>query len=416
MERSLVSGAGPTERASVGLPPGFAAELSLLRRRLHRLAEVGLHLPQTQAAILTSLQGLGLEISTGTATTSVVAVLRGMASSDRARRAVLLRGDMDALPVVEESGEDFASTTTAMHACGHDLHMAGMVGAARLLSARRADLPGDVVFMFQPGEEGFDGASVMLDEGVLDAAGPRVSAAYGLHVMTGLLPRGTVGSRPGPLMAGSSGLFVTVHGRGGHASRPVDAADPIVVAAELVTALQTMVTRQLDVFDPVVLTVGTFHAGTRRNIIPASATFEATVRTFTAAALETVRGAAVRLCQQLAAAHGLRAEVRFEDEYPVTVNSPDRVALALSAASDLFGADRALTLAQPSMGSEDFSRVLMAVPGAFLFVGACPDDDWQHAPANHSPHARFDDSVLPDTALLLSELALRELDAERHVG
>lgn len=390
-------------------PAGFAAELSLLRRRLHQLPEVGLQLPQTQTVILAFMQGLGLEISTGTATTSVVGVLRGTAGTDQPSRAVLLRGDMDALPVVEESGEEFASTSASMHACGHDLHMAGLVGAARLLSARRAELAGDVVFMFQPGEEGYDGASVMIEEGVLDAAGPRVNAAYGLHVMTGLLPRGTVGSRPGPLMAGSSGLFVTVHGAGGHASRPVDAADPIVVAAEMVTALQTMVTRQLDVFDPVVVTVGTFHAGTRRNIIPASATFEATVRTFTPHALETIRAASVRLCHQLAAAHGLRAEVRFEDEYPVTVNTPDRVTMALGTASDLLGPDRSVTLPNPQMGSEDFSRVLMEVPGAFLFLGACPDDDWQHAPANHSAQARFDDSVLPDAARLLSELAVREL-------
>jgi amidohydrolase len=388
----------------------LADELSHLRRTLHRHAEVGLQLPQTQADVLTALQGLDLEISTGTETTSVVAVLRGQAPSSGARRAVLLRGDMDALPIEEDSGLDFASTSGAMHACGHDLHTAGLVGAARLLRARSEQLSGDVVFMFQPGEEGWDGASVMVAEGVLDAAGPRVSAAYGLHVMTGLVPRGTFATRPGPLMAASSGLFVTVHGRGGHASRPVDAADPIVVAAEMVIALQTMVTRRLDVFDPVVVTVGNFHAGTRRNIIPSSATFEATVRTFTAAALETVRTESVRLCAELAAAHGLTAEVRFEEEYPVTANAPQHADIVLETVRDLFGAERAQTLADPLMGSEDFSRVLNEVPGAFVFLGACPDDDWRNAPANHSAQARFDDSVLPDAALLLSELAVRELN------
>ncbi len=340
----------------------------------------------------------------------MVAVLRGNGARHDQAAAVLLRGDMDALPLTEESGEDFAATSGAMHACGHDLHTAGLVGAARLLSAHRERLAGDVVFMFQPGEEGYDGAAVMIAEGVLDAAGVRVGAAYGIHVMSGLLPRGTFATRPGPLMAASSSLFVTVHGRGGHASRPADAADPIIVAAEMVTALQTMVTRKLDVFDPVVLTVGTFQAGTRRNIIPSTATFEATVRTFSATALQTVRNESVRLCRQVAEAHGMNADVRFEEEYPVTVNSADRVEFALDTVTDLFGADRAHRLANPLMGSEDFSRVLSEVPGAFIFLGACPEDDWQAAPSNHSPLARFDDSVLPDAAHLLSELAVGELD------
>jgi hippurate hydrolase len=210
-------------------------------------------------------------------------------------------------------------------------------------------------------------------------------------------------------MAASSGLFVKVIGRGGHASRPPDAADPLVVAAEMVVALQTMITRKLDVFDPVVLTVGTFHAGTRRNIIPGTATFEGTVRTLTPQALAKVRTESVRLCTQLAAAHDLRAEVTFDEEYPVTVNSAEQAEHALSTISDLFGEDRSLLLANPLMGSEDFSRVLNEAPGAFIFLGACPDDDFTDAPANHSAQARFDDSVLPDAALLLSELAIGEL-------
>lgn len=399
--------------ASAASSADFAADLSRLRRQLHQHAEVGLHLPQTQADVLSALQGLDLEVTTGTDTTSVTALLRGGGAAGGSAPAVLLRGDMDALPLTEDSGEEFAATAGAMHACGHDLHTAGLVGAARLLTAHREQLAGDVVFMFQPGEEGFDGASVMIAEGVLDAAGPRVCAAYGLHVMSGLVPRGMFASRPGPLMAASSGLYVTVHGVGGHASRPFDAADPIVVAAELVTALQTMVTRRFDVFDPVVLTVGTFHAGTRRNIIPSTATFEATVRTFSAAALETIRAESVRLCQQLAAAHGLSADVRFDDEYPVTVNSTEHADFALETIRDLFGPERAMLLANPLAGSEDFSRVLNEVPGAFVFLGACPHEDWQHAPPNHSPQARFDDAVLPEAALLLSELAVRELDRRR---
>jgi amidohydrolase len=265
----------------------FDDELVALRRRLHQVPEIGLDLPRTQAVVLEALTGLDLEISTGDSLSSVVAVLRG-AATDAGDRVVLLRGDMDALPVVETSGESFAATGETMHACGHDLHTAGLIGAARLLSERRSELRGDVVFMFQPGEEGSDGAGVMIAEGVLDAAGRRADAAYGLHVFANMLPLGRVTSRPGPLMAASSGLYVTVRGAGGHGSRPHAAADPIVVAAEMVTALQTMATRQFDVFDPVVVTVGSFHAGTRPNIIPETATFEATVRTLSQAHLAAV--------------------------------------------------------------------------------------------------------------------------------
>jgi amidohydrolase len=385
----------------------FDDDLIALRRRLHQVPEVGLQLPQTQAMVLAELSGLDLEVTTGTSVSSVVAVLRGSAA-DRTDRVVLLRGDMDALPVVETSGEPFAATGDTMHACGHDLHTAGLVGAARLLHERRSDVRGDVVFMFQPGEEGADGAGAMIAEGVLEAAGRRADAAYGLHVFSNMLPRGIVATRPGPLMAASSGLNVTVRGAGGHGSRPHAAADPIVVAAEMVTALQTLVTRQFDLFDPVVITVGSFHAGTLPNIIPETARFEATVRTLSEAHLATMEKASVRLCEQIAAAHGCRAEVEFVPGYPLTVNDADKAAWAISVAADLVGADRVRPLKNPLMGSEDFSRVLAEVPGCYLFVGACPGDP-DTSPGNHAPGARFDDGVLGDCARLLAELAVREL-------
>ena len=367
-----------------------------------------MQLPRTQALVTEALADTGLEITLGRELTSVVGVLRGVRRAPAP--AVLLRADMDALPVTEETGEPFAAPSGVMHACGHDLHTAALVGAATLLSRHRAELAGDVVFMFQPGEEGHDGAAAMIAEGVLDAAGPRVSAAYGLHVFSSPLPRGVFATRPGPLMAASSGLFVTVRGVGGHAARPHLAADPIVVAAEMVSALQTMVTRQFDLFDPVLITVGVFRAGTRRNVIPGSATFEGTVRTFSAQGLARVQDRSVRLCTQIAAAHGLEAEVSFTGEYPVTVNDPDHAEFALAVAADLFGPDRGVPLPDPVMGSEDFSRVLAEVPGAFVFLGACAGDDPETAPTNHSPLARFDESVLPDASLLLAELAKRRLE------
>lgn len=345
-------------------------------------------------------------MTTGRQLSSITAVLRGAKPGP----VVLLRGDMDALPVTEISDEAFVSGTDgAMHACGHDLHTAGLVGAARLLSARRDELAGDVVFMFQPGEEGFDGARYMIEEGVLDAAGRPVDYAYGLHVLSSVLPRSVFASRRGPLMAAADGLFVRVMGAGGHGSRPHAALDPIQVAAEMVTALQTMVTRRFDVFDPVVITIGSFHGGTLRNIIPDEATFEATIRTFNPAIREQVGLYAIQLCEGIAVAHGLRVEARYEQEYPVTVNNAAEHDFVAASIADAFGPERYIELPTPVTGSEDFSRVLAEVPGCYVFLGACPTDDLVHAPSNHSPRAAFDDRVLGDGAAMLAELAVRRL-------
>ncbi len=390
----------------------LSADLIALRRKLHAIPEVGLELPVTQQTLLAELHGLGLEISTGTQVSSITGVLRGGKRSEDSP-VVLLRADMDGLPVVELTGEPFAPAadsahSAAMHACGHDLHMAGLVGAARLLAAHREEMPGDVVFMLQPGEEGFDGARYMVDEGVLDAAGKRADSAYGLHVFSGYFPKGTVAARSGPLMAASAGLHVRVVGAGGHGSSPHMSKDPIPAAAEMVTALQIMVTRRFNVFDPVVITVGSFHAGTKRNIIPDEAVFEATVRTFSPEASQKAAELTVQLCEQIAAAHGLTVEASFISEYPVTVNDESEFAFAAGVARELFGADRFIELADPLTGSEDFSRVLNEVPGAYLFVGASKGDPANSA-TNHSPLAAFDDSILPETATLLAELAVRRL-------
>jgi hippurate hydrolase len=298
-----------------------------------------------------------------------------------------------------------------MHACGHDLHTAMLVGAAELLCAHRDELQGDVVFMFQPGEEGWDGAGRMLDEGVLDASGQRVASAYGMHVMSSQIPRGTFTTRPGTLMAASDALHVTVHGRGGHGSMPHLARDPIMVAAEMLTSLQTMVTRRFDVFDPVVVTVGAFHAGTRRNIIPDDAHFEATVRSFSPAARDRVRAEAPALCRELAAAHGVEADVEYLDEYPLTVNDAAHAAFASEVVEEVFGDDRYSPMRDPQAGAEDFSRVLAAVPGCYLMLGAHPADD-VGGPYNHSPRAVFVDDVMPDGVRLHAELAIRALNRD----
>jgi len=392
----------------------LAEDLVRLRHRLHRHPEIGLHLPRTQEAVLQALDGLPLELRTGTACTSVTAVLRGTAdpggAAGAARPVVLLRADMDALPVSEEVDVAYRSQVDgAMHACGHDLHTAMLVGAARLLAARADRLPGDVVFMFQPGEEGFDGAGLMVAEGVLDAAGRRADAAFALHVMSNLTTRGTVATRPGPLMAASDGLHVVVRGRGGHGSSPHLSRDPIPPACEMVLALHSALSRSVDAFAPTVLTVGMIRGGTKRNIIPDTAEFEATVRTFDPAVRAVVAETAERVCRGVAAAHGVEVEVRYLAEYPVTVNDPGETRFALGVAAELFGASSTVTLPNPITGSEDFSRVVAQVPGAMLFVGAGIGQDPAGAPSNHSPRAVFDDAVLPDGAALYATLAARRL-------
>jgi amidohydrolase len=387
----------------------IAADLIELRRAIHADPEIGLHLPRTQRRVLDALVGLPLEISTGQRLSSVTAVLRGA----RPGKTVLLRADMDALPVTERSGVPYASTVDgAMHACGHDLHTAMLAGAAAILSARQQDLAGNVIFMFQPGEEGPGGAPIMISEGVLEAAGERPAAAYGLHVTAGLLPAGLLAGRPGSLMAAADTLRVRVHGRGGHGSQPHAAADPIPAACEIVLALQSMVTRRFDVFDPVVVTVGTFHAGTVDNVIGDEARFEATVRTFSASSRDLVQEAALRLITQIAAAHGLSATAEFTGGYPATVNDASESAFVEQTIADVLGEGRYLTLPNPVPGAEDFSYVLEEVPGAFVMLGACrPGVDPSTAPFNHAAEAVFDDAVIPDGTALYAELALRRLAA-----
>jgi hippurate hydrolase len=297
-----------------------------------------------------------------------------------------------------------------MHACGHDLHTAMLVGAARLLSGRRDQVDGDVVFMFQPGEEGYDGARHMVDEGVLDATGHRVDAALALHVTSGMLPRGLFATRPGPVMSAADVLQVTVRGAGGHGSSPHRALDPIPAACEMVIALQTFVTRRFDVFDPVVITIGAFHAGTQHNVIPDSAYFEATVRSFSPEAHAKVLKESVKVCQGIAAAHGMEVDAEAIELYPVTVNDARQVLDLESVVRDVHGAERFVVLPNPVAGSEDFSRVLDAVPGAMAFLGATPTDrDPATAPFNHSPEAAFDDAVLADGVAVYAEFALRSL-------
>ncbi|MFJ3669519.1 M20 family metallopeptidase [Streptomyces sp. NPDC090106] len=381
----------------------LADELTALRRDLHREPELGLHLPRTQRKVLDALADLPLEITTGKRLSSVTAVLRG----GRPGPAVLLRADMDALPVAEDTGLPYASEVPGvMHACGHDLHTAGLVGAARLLAARREELAGDVVLMFQPGEEGDGGAGIMIEEGVLDAAGRRVAAAYGLHVFSTQLPTGMAATRAGTFLAASDAFDAVVVGRGGHGSMPHLTRDPLVAACEMVTALQTRVAREIDVNDPAVITVGALHSGEARNVVPGRAEFRATVRTYSETGRVAVQALVERTLKGIALAHGVDVELTYDRQYPPTVNPAHEAAYALDTARELLGPHAVFEVPTPLSGSEDFSMVLDEVPGAFVGVGACPPGaDPATAPVNHSAQAVFDDAALPVQAALLARLA-----------
>lgn len=388
--------------------PDFAADavailpdLVSLRRALHADPELGLDLPRTQQKVLDALEGLPLEITTGTRTTSVVAVLRGGLPGP----AVLLRGDMDALPIEETTGLDFASANGIMHACGHDLHTAGLVGAAKLLAARRDELRGSVIFMFQPGEEGHGGAKIMIEEGLLEAAGERPVAAYAIHVAPG--PRGVFATRSGAVAAGSSQLFVTVRGRGGHGSQPHQTLDPVPAAAEIVLALQSFVTRRFDAFDPVVLSVTRLSTGDGAvNVIPEQVELAATVRNMSPASLATLQEGLPRVIDGVAAAHGLSAEIRFDTMYPVTVNDPAETSETVGVLQGAFGERRVVIMPTPMMGSEDFAFVLAEVPGTFIALMTSPlDADPSTIEWNHSPRVVFDDAVLGDQAAALASVA-----------
>lgn len=385
-----------------------------LRHDLHREPEIGLQLPRTQEKVLKALDGLPYEITLGKDTTSVTAVLRGGAAYASAEKpVVLLRADMDGLPVQETTGVDYTSRIDgAMHACGHDLHTSMLAGAATLLAERRDKLAGDVVLMFQPGEEGFDGASYMINEGVLDAAGRRADTAYGMHVFSSLEPHGQFVTKNGVMLSSSDGLVVTVLGAGGHGSAPHSAKDPVTAAAEMVTALQVMITRQFNMFDPVVLTVGVLHAGTKRNVIPETARIEATIRTFSEESRQKMMDVVPKLLQGIAAAHGLEVDVDYQQEYPLTINDEDETTTAEKVIAGMFGESRLTRMATPLSGSEDFSRVLAEVPGTFVGLSAvAPGTDHATSPFNHSPYATFDDGVLADGAALYAELAVSRIAA-----
>ena len=381
-------------------------ELISLRRKLHQIPEFGLELPNTLKTIVDEVSGLG-EITLGKSITSAVLHIKG----DLPGPTVLLRADMDALAVIEDTGLEYASTNGFMHACGHDLHMAMGVGAAKILASRKSELKGDVIIFFQPGEEGHHGADVMIEEQALMVSGTKPIRAYGLHVFSSY-PLGMMGSRSGPLMASAGDLLVSVSGSGGHGSMPWLSKDPISVLNEIMSALQTMVTKRFSAFDPVIVNIGWVRAGdtATTNVIPETASFGATVRVFSEENSTKLKQYTQELVESIASGFGVSATVEFTRATKVLVNDAAAIASVEKVTSEVFGPGRYINLPTPIAGGEDFASIVHEIPGAFVFMGACPPGvDHTTAATNHSNKAVFDDSVLGDGAALLAHLAIDAL-------
>lgn len=400
--------AGPSADALLAAAHSLQPELVGLRRAIHAEPEIGLENPATREKILSALEGLGLDVTLHARTSGVVATLRGEggASGDAGARPrrILLRGDTDALPMPEQTGLPFASRhADRMHACGHDAHVAMLVGAARLLAAERAGLPGDVVFMFQPGEESYGGARVMLEEGM-----PACDGAFALHVAP-QIPTGRIGSRPGAIFAAFDDFEIDVTGRGGHASMPHDCLDPVPIACEIVAAIQTFVTRRIPVTDPGVVTVGQIHGGSANNVIADGVRLEGTMRSLSDRTRALLVDGLPRLVEGIAAAHGAEARVRLEPGYPVVSNDPDFEAFARTVATELLGERAVIDLPAPLMGAEDFAYVLDRHPGAMMLLGVRPPDTSDPAPC-HSSRMQLDEQAIGLGAALHAAVATRFLN------
>ena len=382
------------------------------RRDIHEHPELSGYEVRTAALVAEHLKGLGMEVRTGVGGTGVVGILRG----GRPGRVVALRADMDALPVTELVDLPFRSRVRTqyngqevgvMHACGHDNHVAMLMGAAEVLSQMKARVPGTVVFIFQPAEEGHPdgggGAERMLADGAFDD--PKVEAVFGLHVGPGKL--GEITYRPGPTMAASNGYSIIVHGRQTHGARPWAGVDPIVVSSQIVLGMQTIVSRQTDITEiPAIVTVGSINGGIRGNIIPDSVVMVGTIRTFDRAQRDSIFRRVERTATGIAEASGARVTVRIDSGYIVTHNDEALTARMLPSLERV-SADGKARVVPLRTGAEDFSFFQERVPGVFFFLGVSPaGEDPALSPANHSPHFFADEGALPVGVRALSSVAL----------
>ena len=392
----MATALGPDILAASSALDGETIEL---RRSIHADPELGLQLPRTQQRILDSLTGLGLSITLGESTTSVVADL----DTGKPGPTVLLRGDMDALPLQEDYESPFQSKIEgAMHACGHDSHVAMLASAARLLSENKSELTGKVRFMFQPGEEGFHGAKYMIEEGVLDG----VDRAFAIHVFT-QMRSGHFFSRGGALMASADRFEITINGSGGHASMPHGCVDPIPAAASTVLGLHAMVGRTTPASEAAVLTVSHLEAGTTNNIIPHNAFMEGTIRTLNEDVRSTLHTNLMNVANHNAQAHNCSCNAEIIAGYPVTINNEEEVQRAAAVAEAVVGEGSFHIMREAVMGAEDWSYVLNKVPGSMAFLGVCaPDLTPEEAAPNHSNLMTIDEDAMVQGVAMYAAMAM----------
>ncbi len=376
-----------------------------LRRKVHEHPEIGLHLPETVKAVREQLVGLDVTIEEGPSTSGLIVTLQGPSQG----RTILLRGDMDALPMPEDTDVPFKSRiTNAMHACGHDAHTAMLASAVRLLHQNRDRLAGTVKFMFQPGEEGHFGALRMIEDGLIDRH-PKPDGAFALHI-TPNMPSGVFSSRTGPFMASTDTIDITVWGKGGHASAPMHAIDPIPIACEIVLGLQAMVTRRINTFDPVVLTIAKIEGGTASNVIPETVRLYGTLRSVSETSRKAAKEAIPRVASNIAKAHGAWTEVELTPGYDVTVNDGRMVDLTASTVRAMMGDKAYMTMPSPLMGAEDWSYVLQRIPGCMTFLGVAPPGcDFHTAAPCHSNRMVLDEDAMARGIALYAAMAERFL-------
>jgi amidohydrolase len=377
----------------------FLAELTAIRRDIHAHPELAFDEYRTSDIVARELQRYGLEVHRGLARTGVVGVLKAGTSA----RMIGLRADMDALPLGELNEFPHHSKHPGkMHACGHDGHTAMLLGAARYL-ADNPEFDGTAVFIFQPAEESEGGAAVMIEDGLFEQF--PVESVYGLHNWPGI-PVGEMMVMPGPVMAGTCGFEIKVRGHGCHAAMPHQGIDAIVTGAQLVQALQTVVSRTLHPCDAAVVSVTQFHAGEAWNIIPEEVLMRGTIRTFKPAVQDSVERAIERLCSGIASANGAQISVVFDHRYPPTVNSVNEAKFCQSVAGEVFGPDKVLTDILPSMGAEDFAYMLREKPGCYVWLGNGPGTG---GCTLHNPHYDFNDELLVHGVSYWTHLVRRAL-------
>jgi hippurate hydrolase len=370
-------------------------ELVAIRRDLHAHPELGLNEVRTSKFVATCLEGLGYTVTRGLAKTGLVATLKNGTSN----RSIGIRADMDALPILEETGLDYASKTPGlMHACGHDGHTTMLLGAARAI-AERKNFDGTVHLIFQPAEENFGGAKIMMDEGLFDTF--PCDAVFALHNEPGL-PFGQFALREGPIMAAVDEAKITVHGLGGHGAEPQETADPIVCGASIIMALQSIVSRNIHPMDPTVITVGSFHSGSASNIIPERAEIVVGIRSFDPKVRDELERRIRMIAENQAASYGMRATVDYHRSYDATINHKAETDFVRDLAIRFAGADKVVDLERAFMGSEDFAYMLKDRPGTYFFLGSSVTGTEKSL---HHPGYNFNDDLLPIGAAFWTELA-----------